>query len=99
MNTTENNKLIAEFLCTTQRTLDLDDCYIFKGMAYHIEDLPFNKDWNWLMEVIKKIAELGVFVFYDSNKFYKLISQFKIESSYKACIDFIKWYNEKNRNY
>lgn len=61
-NTIENNRLIAEFLCTTQKTKDLDDCYILKGKAYHIEDLPFGSDWNWLMEVVQAIERKGFVV-------------------------------------
>ena len=61
-NIVENNRLIAEFLCTTQKAKDLDDCYILKGKAYHIEDLPFDTDWNWLMEVVQAIEEKGYVV-------------------------------------
>jgi hypothetical protein len=92
---TENNKIIAEFLCTTQKTEGLDDCYILKSMAYHIEDLKFDTDWNWLMEVVEKIEKVGKTEFKFSVEFEKVKLSSNIESVYNACVEFIKWYNQK----
>jgi hypothetical protein len=102
---TENNKIIAEFLCTTQKTEGLDDCYILKSMAYHIEDLKFNTDWNWLMEVVEKIESLDFILPSQEYGQYKAMKiedaltikykdTTKIEAVYNACVEFIKWYNE-----
>jgi hypothetical protein len=74
MNVLENNKLLSEFLCTTQKTEGLDDCYIYNGMAYHIEDFNFNTDWNWLMEIVEKIESLGSSEVIDK----KIYSRFEI---------------------
>ena len=66
-----------------------------------IEDLKFHSDWSWLMEVVEKIESLGHAFSIDSTKCYVLTNDFcnaqkeatKIESVYKVCVEFIKWYN------
>lgn len=71
MNTTENNKKIAEFLGweiqsdptrpkfgTVKPTQDKD----FLDVRYSDEDLKFHNDWNWLMEVVEKIESLGYWI-------------------------------------
>jgi len=67
MNTTENNKIIAEFLGYKSETKS--DYLIFEipsndGKNYKVidKDLEFYSNWNWLMEVVEKIESLG-FVF------------------------------------
>jgi len=102
MNTTEKNILIAEFLCTTQKTKDLDDCYILNGKAYHIEDLNFHSSWEWLMQVVekcligeaehtdKKAIEL-IKAIYDA-----LCNTNKLEV-FEACVEFIQWFNENEK--
>ena len=78
-----------------------------------LKDLKYHKNWNLLMEVVEKIESLdhcqidislnwcrigykGTFFNYDSRDYFKEIT--KIESVYTACIEFIKWYNEQNKN-
>ena len=103
MNTTENNKIIAEFMIKQEPTENFcvgsigQEVGVFTGIKteyFKYEDLKFHSDWNWLMEVIKQIVESGIFIRYDNNKFYKNISKFEIKSSYKSCVEFIKWYNK-----
>ena len=63
MNTTENNKLIAEFLGAKQYDETDNFVYfdetnnIFSNDTISIKDLKFHYDWNWLMEVVDKIEE------------------------------------------
>lgn len=96
MSTESNNKLIAEFLCTTQKTEGLDDCYIFKGMAYHIEDLAFNSDWNWLMKVVEKIDDVcGIDLHEWDEHINNALCSKSLHTTYNACIEFIKWHNEQ----
>jgi len=106
MNTTEKNILIAEFLCTTQKTKDLDDCYILNGKAYHIEDLNFHSSWEWLMQVVEKIESIGGTQIFINGISCEIIfkgiviskhSNTKIESVYNACVEFILWFNENKK--
>jgi len=61
METTENNKLIAEFMGyvlndNTGVTVYYNDktCEVLDP-----DKLKFHSDWNWLMEVVEKIEKLG----------------------------------------
>lgn len=69
-NTTENNKLIAEFMGwsydysgikwavpITDDLIPESDNYK-SGSRLLDEELTFHKNWNWLMPVIEKIANL-----------------------------------------
>lgn len=75
-----------------------------------VMNLSFNNNWNWLMEVVEKIESLSkenetysfsitkisVRVLYRGNRVVDLpINDTKIEAVYNACVDFIKWYNNK----
>ena len=110
MNTTENNKIIAEFM-----GLSYCEKYQFEGWYKNHEhnervyELLYDTDWNWLMEVVEKIESLDYWVeilggYYNQcnigkqNNIKNLIerdSETKIEAVYNACIEFIKWYNEQ----
>lgn len=165
MNTTEKNKLIAEFMGfnlkevklspieLTENSIELNKYYfdtvnqkMFKctrtafplvivqdTKEYYsaninnckevlFDDLKYNSDWNWLMEVVQKIEKLSINE--DLYSFYVGISTVgtliqpktklnypnndcgginerfeggsKIENTYNACVEFVKWYNEQN---
>ncbi len=69
MKTTENNKLLADFLVENEGGLiklrenvystldefDMPDDDLISS------DLKFNTDWNWLMQVVEKINNTGRF--------------------------------------
>jgi hypothetical protein len=120
MNTTENNKIIAEFMGFYFDRFHNDgiieppiNTMFFKHSAtFSLEELKFNSDWNWIMEVVEKIKPL-VYAF-DICKSGTIIFQFKenntlpsiafnnrnmsqIETVYNSCIEFIKWHNEQNK--
>ena len=69
----------------------------------------YDSDWNWLMPVVEKIESLGNDILITSNyiqitydkgeKFItiELEGNIKIFAVYNACIEFIKWYNEQNK--
>lgn len=71
--------------------------------VFHPEDMRFDTDWNWLMEVVEKIESLSfdVVINYNictitngENEFRHEVGQ-KIYATYQAVIEFINWYNEK----
>ena len=104
MKTIEKNKLIAEFMGYPKHKID------FVGKRLNFENSKHNtyhKDWNWLIEVVEKIESLGyrmeivkhICRIYLSNKETIVNSENtpKIEAVYNAVVEFIKWYNNKNK--
>ena len=94
MNTTENNKIIAEFIGWKEQEEDFMFNPKTNGSIY-IKSLLFHKDWNWLMEVVEKIKPLVS----ESEFKYRIgkhLLNLNIEAVYNACVEFIKWYNEKS---
>jgi hypothetical protein len=93
----ENNKLIAEFMNHYENMGNL-------GLQYH-------SDWNWLMEVVERIENLGFEFFivesrcaiaHNTDQSIETIIDFEImgnkrEAIYNAVVEFIKWYNENNK--
>jgi len=102
--TTENNKIIAEFM---EWKVVNDELLDHKGLfvQYSDEPLKFHSDWNWLMEVVEKIESLGYGMdiqtlgvhvnTFEGTKFrYNrlfLCEKSKIEAVYNACLEFIKY--------
>lgn len=98
MNTTENNKLIAEFM-----SVDLHE-YVMNGG----KTLEYHSSWDWLMPVVEKIESNGFdvrirkddcVIYYCSDKsddvvLYLESKSGKMESAYLAVVEFIKWYNK-----
>ena len=84
-------------------------------LEYHwfkVEDLLFNEDWNWIMEVVENIEINGgaacigdnntvILIFYISpensyNKTRQLIGESKKEALVQVIWEFLNWYNENN---
>ena len=98
------------FSCIEEQEIQIESEWGY-GLAEQVllfaEQLKFHKDWNWLMEVVEKIESLGYRIeivkhicrIYLSNKETIIISENtpKIEAVYIACVEFIKWYNNKNK--
>jgi hypothetical protein len=62
-NTTENNKLIAQFLGQKVEPFEFPQFGFIKTNGdwkdtFTEDQLKFHKDWNWLMEVVEKIDSL-----------------------------------------
>ena len=106
--TTENNKIIAEFMGVSKSKIDANGQVLnFENSKYN----TYNSDWNWLMEVVEKIESLGYWTellggYHQEFRIGKInqIKEFinkngsdKKEAVYNACIEFIKWYNEQNK--
>ena len=102
-NSIDNNKLIAEFMGLEITGPGFSSGYSYKEEYVHFEDVLYHKSWNWLMPVVEKIENLGygVTIFrkgchidagvYISNEYNNAP---KITQTYKAVIEFIKWYND-----
>lgn len=98
MRTTENNKLIAEFMNVDQ--VDIDTAIDEYGkLKYHLS-------WDWLMPVVRKIVEIccaeddeiGAF---ESDQYTSILETVPlgiIEDAYKVVVEFIKWYNENKED-
>lgn len=99
---TETNKLIADFMGKEWHKSFFSDVFIISpsNITY-----KFDTDWNWLMEVVEKIESIGYSVEIVNNECYihnqndfdmGFIGTTKIESTYDACVKFIKQNNYEN---
>ena len=107
MNTTENNKIIMEFM-KWDILNDMTYSKATKGKWVELDKLKFHSNWNWLMEVVEKIESLGYWIEIlggvhnvcrigitnNIEDFICLDNETKIEAVYNACVEFIKFYNE-----
>lgn len=95
-----NNKMIAEFMGMEEHnftgtfTKDIDKPLFHRNYLFPSE-LNYDKDWNWLMEVVKKILTISLKL--DSMEMYYNItdSMPNIEQTYEAVVQFIEWYNNE----
>lgn len=105
-NTTEGNKLIAEFMGYIDNG-DPDGFLINPATNYdeHISELNYHFDWNLLMAVVEKIESCENEVMVKISAGYCIIddingneiefeSDTKIGAVYGACVEFIEWYNK-----
>jgi hypothetical protein len=99
MNTTENNKLIAEFMGyetydhTDSIAIRLSNGNEFNSEAIGHIHVKFHTSWDWLMPVVGEIDHLE----YESERLDKIemaIKTRQINAVHKAVVEFIKWYNE-----
>jgi hypothetical protein len=110
MSTTENNRLIAEFLEFQQTNIgwyDTEEVLLRTERDNTFDDLKFHTDWNWLMKVVDKIEGYNygatLFIIEDERCHVNTQNGFeidsvghtKIEAVYNACVEFVKWYNEQ----
>lgn len=108
--TTENNKLLAEFLGLVESIIP-NKYWTEKssegfGMG-QLTELKFHSDWNWLMQVAEKIESYNygatLFIIEDERCHVNTQNGFeidsvghtKIEAVYNACVEFVKWYDNQ----
>lgn len=103
MNTTENNKLIAEFMgFELNNSTGVEVYYNSKSLeVLELDKLKFHSDWNWLMEVVDKCSKTACDLGNTAELELKLemwmfLTQ-ELTSVYCACVEFIKWYNQQNQ--
>lgn len=110
METEEKNKLIAEFMELAFIVMDGETSYIKDSQHVPYYELDYHSDWNWLMGVIKKIADETGFELvsgfdycywnhYGENPFEDTDDLFSgysdIANIHHAVVEFIKWYNKQ----
>ena len=101
----KENKLIAEFMEFELQTNPNERWFnqwftketLNKPYNSRVEILHFDTDWNWLMEVVEKIKQVGKEELKFSIDFELAILTTNKETIYNACVEFIKWYNEQNK--
>ena len=60
MSTTDNNKLIAEFMGHKINFGFKEQGVLFSGQHINVEKLLYHTNWNWLMPVIEKILDISL---------------------------------------
>ena len=83
MNTQENNKLIAEFMEYPELGTEGDFSY-----------LKYHTSWDWLMPVVESIFERLDSRDDSANEIKKGMLVCSRDNTYKAVVEFIKWYNQ-----
>ena len=99
-NIIENNRLIAEFLgfqLTDLGWFDSEEVLSNIERDNTFDNLKFHYDWNWLIKIVEKILNVSLEI--DSMEMYYNITDSipYIAKTYGECVEFIKWYNEKNQ--
>lgn len=116
----EDNELIAKFLGWFQEDDREDTWFVKTDFAIHVaystinnypyKDLPFHRDWNYLMKVVETIESIDEWVLdiYGKNCEVEFGDNFTIDditfkgdtkrqAVWLACGAFIKWYNHYNK--
>ena len=104
-----NNKLIAEFMGAkydkdTTFPIHKDDLWLpVHGIVRFTainngKTINYHKSWDWLMPVVSKCYEYGELDnHYREEIVASLSGVIDIEDTYKAVVDFVKWYNDNNK--
>ena len=108
--TTENNKLIAEFMGETSNTYYVAGVDEFGDVVWS-KELLYNTSWDWLMPVVDKIEKQGCIIeiwmsLATGCRIMEVSREVKswtttmehnepIMAVYIAVIEFIKWHNSK----
>jgi len=101
METTENNRLIAEFMGfeVFYRPYSNGFIEISKSELCDVDDMKYHTSWDWLMPVIEKClvgeAEQSEEISNTTIKnIYEGICNQDISFAYKSVVEFIKLYNK-----
>jgi len=86
METTQNNKLIAEFMGLKEIYTPLLNIYEISETEICLEtDLAYHTDWNWLMKVVDKIESFQATIRLKSN-----YSHFQNQNYHQVTIEIDK---------
>ena len=90
---TENNKLIAEFM-GLEITGENETTVMVLKDGFN-QQTKYSTDWNWLMAVVRNCYDIEVPD--DCNLIGEItceLTNTDIGGTYEACVKIIKWYNE-----
>jgi len=94
MKTTENNKLIAEFMEVETNENGMYR-YTTSVHDYTTDDLSyFEYSWDWLMPVVEKIYSLGL----DNENALLVrdaVAEANLDNTYQAVVQFINQYKNQ----
>ena len=83
-----DNELIFEFM----GGIKVDDVWHDDD---EFDDYKYHYSWSWLMPVVGKISEtVAGGITYDIKDTLMIAN---IDATYKAVVEFIKWYNERKK--
>lgn len=105
MNTTEKNKLIAGFMGIIYPKLA--NVIVIGNCIIPENELLYHFSWDWLMPVVEKIEsderfdvnilQYGTIILCNQEEIINNVADIsfdvKIEHTYTAVVEFIKWYN------
>lgn len=110
INTIEGNKLIAHFMNFEHEGETL--LYYHNGEPSIKPDLEYDTEWNWLMPVVEKIEQTGIYSkMWYNLEFDRYEAHFfapghtvefiergpdRITTVYLAVLQFITWHNSKH---
>lgn len=85
METTENNKLITEFM----------DGKHPLAQVTHEAHHNYDTSWDWLMPVVQEIKDIPTYTYGSTDGVdFSLTNDLTIESLYESVVEFIKEYNK-----
>ena len=92
----KDTKLIAKFIGTKfHERSTTSQCSPTVKYIPHISELKYHKSWDSLMPVVQSIYQFGM-----DNELTLLVrdavAEANLDNTYKAVVDFIKWYNKNN---
>jgi hypothetical protein len=102
METTENNKLIAEFMGMNYG--DLNDNSVMTQMTPQgnevvpIDSMKYHNSWDWLMPVVREVVTLIDInkLDFDSSALKHEVLDNDIKQVHIEVVEFIKEYNKQN---
>ncbi len=94
--TTENNKLIAEFMGMITSEND-SSMMIFKtpngNDIIYLDELKYHTSWDWLMPVVYKILWLEDYEDESYEDIHSGLTNALLSQTYEAVVEFIKEHN------
>lgn len=105
MNTTEGNKLIAEFMGSIRtQSGDVDDMPYYEGVGMlggYLDNFQYHISWDWLMPAYKKFSSLQgqpmpSFMVHVRN-ISAWVERVDIQEAHRFLCIAIEWYNEINQ--